>query len=126
MRPVIITVLIMFLTTGCETLYSDSNGEIDMSNAPTAAEILNENSKEDIFQFNNLLYSRYSENSYYKKGKQVGRITKQTEDSYDFKNGSANKLPVGTKIYQTIGEGLSILIIEEDGKNIIYIVLLEN
>ena len=37
----------------------------------------------------------------YKLGEQIGEVTKQTDKASSFHNGTANKLPVGVKIYDT-------------------------
>jgi hypothetical protein len=39
-------------------------------------------------------------NKKYTLGKQIGEITNKTDSASRFKNGSANLLPVGTKIYE--------------------------
>jgi hypothetical protein len=50
----------------------------------------------------------------YNVGEQVGEITKQTDKASDFENGTANRLPVGTKIFATDTPVYIVIIDEEE------------
>src|SRR5690625_7137899 len=89
------------------------------------------NKEADIFQYNDHVYINVEsmeniKTSDFQKGPRIGRIIHQSRDVETFMNGSATQLPEGTDIYQTVGEGLSILTIEKDGEEIIYMALLED
>ncbi|MEI5908919.1 hypothetical protein WAK64_17870 [Bacillus spongiae] len=79
-------------------------GEI-LSPNPTPKDFLKyENA--DIFLLNEYVYSNAQDLEWvskleYKLGEQVGEITNKADRSFNFKNGTANKLPIGTKIYGT-------------------------
>ena len=97
----------------------------------TAQDILDGNKEADIFQYNDHVYINVEsmeniKTSDFQKGPRIGRIIHQSRDVETFMNGSATQLPEGTDIYQTVGEGLSILTIEKDGEEIIYMALLED
>lgn len=126
MRKFIVIALLTFIETACvgNTPKTDGVGN------PTATEILSKNSEADIFQYNDLIYSNASsiewvKDKEYQKGKQISEIRKQSTNSGKFNNGTASQLQKGTKVFQTIGEGLSILIIDKNGENLIYIALIE-
>ncbi|WP_391209581.1 hypothetical protein [Psychrobacillus sp. L4] len=110
--------LLLLLLSGC------SNGMI--TGNPTPKDML-KNRDADIFLLEDIVYANAQDiewvtESEYKLGEQVGVITKQKETAFNFNNGTANKLPVGTKIYAT-GKGFKVAIV--DGIEIPYIPLLE-
>jgi len=97
----------------------------------TAQDILEHNKEADIFQYNDHVYINVEsmeniKTNDFQKGPRIGRIIHQSRDVETFTNGSATQLPEGTVIYQTVGEGLSILTIERNGKELIYMALLED
>ena len=55
-------------------------------------------------------------------GEQVGEITRKTDKARNFKSGTSNKLPVGTKIYQTDTPAYIVIV---DGKEIPYLGMYE-
>ncbi|WP_391115797.1 hypothetical protein [Psychrobacillus sp. L3] len=110
--------LLLLLLSGC------SNGMI--TGNPTPKEML-KNRDVDIFILEDIVYANAQEiewvtESEYTRGEQVGVITKQKESAFNFNNGTANKLPVGTKIYAT-GKGFKVAVVS--GIEITYIPLLE-
>ncbi|WP_409250600.1 hypothetical protein V1502_10485 [Bacillus sp. SCS-153A] len=65
-----------------------------------------QNEDADIFMLDGYIYSNaqgidWVEETEYSIGEQIGEIEKQSTKSLGFRNGSANVLPVGTKIYET-------------------------
>jgi hypothetical protein len=97
----------------------------EMGNPRPADFLKNDNA--DIFLLDGIVYSNVEHVDWvteikYKVGKQIGEISKQTNKSWKFKNGSANKLPLGAKIYQTDTE-ITIVIVED--KEIPYIKIVE-
>jgi hypothetical protein len=77
----------------------------------------------DIFMLDGYVYSNaqgitWVDETEYTLGQQIGSIQKQTDRSFGFKNGSANILPVGTKIYDT-DSPLTIAVV--NGEEIPYI-----
>lgn len=72
---------------------------------PKPSDFLNKKNA-DIFMLDGVVYSNGQNIDWVKKkkytlGKQIGEITNTTNSAYRFKDGSANILPVGTKIYET-------------------------
>jgi hypothetical protein len=55
----------------------------------------------------------------FSKGEQIGKITKTTNKSHQFKSCVASKLPVETKTFRA-NDGTSILIVEYNNKEVIY------
>lgn len=87
------------------------------SEKPTAFEVLSEDSKADIFQFNDTIYQSdvaWAETEVTQKEK-VGEIKRRSSDRDDFDNGTATKLSKGTALYST-KERNEILIVSFNGK----------
>ncbi|MDR4888574.1 hypothetical protein RGU12_13755 [Fredinandcohnia sp. QZ13] len=87
--------------------------------------LVNENA--DIFMLDGIVYSNVQDVDWlqgleYTIGEQVGEIKKQSNKTFGFSDGTANVLPVGTKIYET---DTPVYIAIEDGKEIRYIQMLE-
>ncbi|OLS33670.1 hypothetical protein [Bacillus sp. MRMR6] len=55
-------------------------------------------------------------------GEPIGEIVRQTDKAWRFKDGTANKLPVGAKIYETDTEITNVIV---DEKEIPYLKMLE-
>ncbi|MEW9051200.1 MAG: hypothetical protein AB2392_08585 [Neobacillus sp.] len=112
---VLLTILLMtvLMVSGCRN---------ELGN-PRPEDFLH-NERADIFQLDGIVYShvRGEQELNYTLGEQVGEIVRQTDKAWRFKDGSANKLPVGAKIYETDTE---ITIVIVDGKEIPYIKMLE-
>lgn len=97
----------------------------------TVDDILSDNKDADIFKYHNLIYMNVESSPHinvkdFQRGESIGKIMYQSNDVNNFTNGTATKLPQGTKIYQTVGKGLSILTIEINDKNVIYMALLDD
>lgn len=58
----------------------------------------------------------------YKLGEQIGEVTEQTDKASNFSNGTANKLPVGSKIYES-DTPVTIVIVND--KHIPYLKMIE-
>ena len=81
------------------------------------------NEDADIFMLEGFVYSKaqgidWVEETEYTLGQQIGVIKKRTDHSLGFGNGSANVLPVGTKIFET-NSPLAIAVV--NGEEIPYI-----
>jgi hypothetical protein len=116
-----ICILFIFLV-GC------NNGFIDnpTKGNPTPKDFL-KNKNADIFLLDGIVYSNAQDVEWVselevKLGEQIGEITKQTKNARSFKDGTANKLPVGTKIYETNTPTYIVII---RGKEIPYLKMLE-
>lgn len=110
--------LLLLLLLGCSNVMVTGN--------PTPKDML-KNRDADIFLLEDIVYANAQDikwviESEYSLGEQVGEITKQKESAFNFNNSTANKLPAGTKIYET-GKGFKIAIVH--GMEIPYIPLLE-
>lgn len=99
----------------------------------TARELLKQYPDEDIFQFEGRIFSNVTEvewvkqkTSSYTKYELLGVIEYQSTKRFGFKDLTATKLPVGTKIYSTSEEGYGgFLIVEIDGIEFFYLEMLE-
>nr|WP_275695674.1 hypothetical protein [Fredinandcohnia sp. SECRCQ15] len=106
--------LLLIILTGC------INGN------PTPKELLKKDNV-DIFMLDDIVFSNAQNISrVYKKdyvvGKEIGEIKKNSDQAYNFKNSTANKLPIGTKIYET---NTHIYIAIVDDKEIPYLKMVE-
>lgn len=93
---------------------------------PVPGDFLNKDSA-DIFLLEGTVFSNVEEVDWIKEldytiGKEVGEITKKTDKVKEFRDGSSNILPVGTKIYDTDTE---VYIAIVDGEEIPYLKMLE-
>ncbi|MCA1041545.1 hypothetical protein LCM00_18670 [Bacillus infantis] len=116
-----IGILFIFLV-GCNSGFIDNPAKGN----PTPKDFL-ENESADIFLLDEIVYSNAEDVEWvsdleYQLGEQIGEITKQTDRARSFKNGTANKLPVGTKIYET---DTPAYIAKVDRKEIPYLKMLE-
>ncbi|AQQ52605.1 hypothetical protein [Planococcus lenghuensis] len=117
------------LWTGLLLLSAGCSGQQIMTETignPTVEEVLDEG-REDIFLLDDIVYLNGEEIDWvqereYVLGEEVGEVTAQATEPEEFKDGTANVLPVGTVIYTTDTE-LNIAIV--NGKKIPYIPLVE-
>ncbi|WP_226675097.1 hypothetical protein [Mesobacillus jeotgali] len=116
-----LSILFIFLVS-CSNNYSSSP---TISN-PTPKDYL-KNTDADIFLLDDYVFSYAEDIEWvreleYELGRQVGEITKQADKASKFKNGTANKLPIGTKIFETDTPAYIAII---DGKEIRYLKMVE-
>ncbi|MEH7385443.1 hypothetical protein V7147_08550 [Bacillus sp. JJ1521] len=93
---------------------------------PTPKDFL-KNDHADIFLLDGYVFSNVQDVEWvteleYELGEQVGEITKQAYKAFNFKNGTANKLPVGTMIFNT---NTPAYIAIGDGEEIPYLKMVE-
>lgn len=96
----LLSILFIFLG-GCNNGYFNS----PILGNPTPKDFL-KNEGADIFLLGGIVYSNAQDVDWvteleYKLGEQIGEVTMKTDKASSFKNGTANKLPVGAKIYET-------------------------
>lgn len=94
---------------------------------PTAQDVLRMNSNVNIFMYKDTVYNAgvpWVDELKLIKDIQVTEISHQSNDGKDFKNGTANKLVVGTKIFR-VKERNDILIAETEKGDIRYYQLVE-
>lgn len=123
----LITIALSACNSG-QQLKMDEEGQLYIG-SPTAYEILSKNKKEDIFLMNEVVYVNAEKIDWVKKkkltlGNVVLEIVRQSSDGEDFTEGTATKLPVGTKIYKPIEKG-DIYIAIVEGREIRYLGLRE-
>lgn len=83
----------------------------------------------DIFLLDGIVYSNARDVEWiqeleYTLGEKIGEITKQTSKARSFKNGTANKLAIGTKLYSTDSDSIIVIAIV-NGKEIPYLKMIE-
>jgi hypothetical protein len=116
-----LSILFIFIV-GCNNGYSSSPS---IGN-PTPKDYLKYDNA-DIFLLDGYVFSNAEDVEWvtkmeYKLGEQVGEITKQADKASKFKNGTANKLPIGTKVFETDTPAYIAIV---DGKEIPYFKMVE-
>ncbi|RYI27618.1 hypothetical protein EVU96_17755 [Bacillus infantis] len=117
------TKILLPISMLCIFLVGCNNGLIDN---PAPKDFLSDDSA-DIFLLDGIVYSNaqgvdWVSDLEYQLGDQIGEITKITDKARSFKNGTANILPVGTKIYET---DTPAYIANVDGEEIPYLKQIE-
>ncbi|MGN7402137.1 hypothetical protein ACTHO0_19980 [Cytobacillus praedii] len=114
--------ILFILLAGCNNGYPGSPS----AGNPTAKDYLKYDNA-DIFLLDGYVFSIAKDVEWvteleYKLGEQIGEITVQANKAYKFKNGTANKLPVGAKIFAT---DTSAYIVIVEGEDIPYLKMVE-
>ncbi|MDG5788062.1 hypothetical protein QA612_11225 [Evansella sp. AB-P1] len=100
----------------------------------TARDVLNRNSDADVFQYNGMMYNNVTELEWFQERKEeytkhglIGEIKNQSTNWLFFRDYTATKLPVGTKIYFTSENEIDvgILSVELEGETLYYMQLLQ-
>lgn len=129
MRIVVFILLLMcLLTTGCtkDEILITSEQTKTIGN-PTAQEVLRMDPNANVFMYKDTIYNAgipWVDELKLTKDIQVTEITHQSNNSKAFKNGTANKLAVGTKIFR-VKERNDILIVETERGDIRFYQLVE-
>lgn len=129
--PLLLLVAFILVLIGCgnnaprETCGDTSFQQHTIGN-PTPADFLSDQNA-DIFYFGDVVYSNaehldWAKERKYTKTELLGEITKQTSQADIFVEGTANKLFLGTKIFDTDTE---IFVAIVNGKEIRYIKMVE-
>ncbi|WP_282937534.1 hypothetical protein [Paenibacillus sp. RC67] len=125
---VFILLLTCFITTGCtkEEILMTSEQTKTIGN-PTAQEVLSMDPNANVFMCKDMIYNAgipWVDELKLTKDIQLTEITHQSNDGKAFKNGTANKLTVGTKIFR-VKERNDILIAETERGDIRFYQLVE-
>lgn len=93
---------------------------------PTPKDYLNHEDA-DIFLLGDHVYSNAEDLDWvseleYELGEELGEITNQADKASEFKDGTANKLPIGTKIFNTNTPAYIAIV---NGKGIPYLKMVE-
>ena len=131
MKYLIFSAVLLILITGCATeTPANTQGKDEKSGQhvitnPTAEEVLAGNADADIFVANNTVYVNAENIDWVKElnltlGNIELEIISQSNKGEDFVEGTASKLPVGTKIYKPVEKG-NIYIAVVDGAEIRYL-----
>lgn len=113
---------ILLFLVGCKNDYISSPAP----NNPTPKDYLQYDNA-DIFLLDGYVFSNAEDVEWvveleYELGGQVGEITKQADKAFKFNNGTANKLPIGTKIFETDTPAYIAIV---DGEEIPYLKMVE-
>ncbi len=105
---------------------NDEKENVEFIGNPTAEDFLDE-SDADIFVLDDIVFTNAEEVDWvleldYELGEKVGEISKHAEAAADFDNEAANRLPIGTEIYQTNTEAFIAVV---EGKEIRYLPMIE-
>ncbi|MDQ0230138.1 hypothetical protein [Metabacillus malikii] len=118
------TAFILFVVTGCTNQTETKTVTIDNINAE---EVLTLNPDANIFQYNGTIYQTnidWVDELPLTKDNQISEIKTKNEDNTDFIDGTANILPVGSKIF-TAKERKDILLVETKGETLKYLAIVE-
>ncbi|MEH7224420.1 hypothetical protein V7112_11495 [Bacillus sp. JJ1566] len=115
--------MILVFTGACKHVPSRAPATIGN---PTPADLL-ENENADIFLLGGIVYSNaqgvdWVQELEYTIGEQVGEIKKNSEKAFGFSDGTANILPVGTRIFESDTPAFIAIV---DGKEIPYLKMIE-
>jgi hypothetical protein len=116
---VLITIT-LFAITGCSNGAETTKITIDSIDAE---EVLALDPDADIFQYDAVIYKAnidWVKKLSITKDVQIGEIKARNNSNTDFKDGMANKLPVGTKIFSAKERG-DVLIVEVEGETLKYL-----
>ncbi|MCM3693153.1 hypothetical protein [Neobacillus niacini] len=117
-------VLTLLTITGCSNSGETTKVTIDRIDAE---EVLRLDPDADIFQYEGVIYKTnidWVEELALTKDVQIGEIKTQNDQDTDFKDGMANKLLVGAKIFSAKERG-DILIVELEGETLKYLAIVE-
>ncbi|MGE7921538.1 hypothetical protein ACQKM9_21795 [Viridibacillus sp. NPDC093762] len=114
-RVLLLISLSLLWLVGC----TDQDIEEHTSEIPDAAEILELDSNADIFQWGDTMYQTgidWVDELKLVEKEHVGTIDFKASNPEDFKNGAANKLPIGAKIYSVKDSNVLIVKFEDEVK----------
>ncbi|GEL77804.1 hypothetical protein [Tenuibacillus multivorans] len=125
MKTFLPLIILLSFLGGCNIDDNNNNSQKPITN-PIPEDYLNNNGA-DIFFLDGYVFSYASDVSWvlklnYTLGEEIGEITNQTEQASEFEDGSANVLPVGTKIYDTDTQAYIAIV---NGKKIPYLKMME-
>lgn len=125
MKKVVLSCAFSIMTVWILVACNNEENMQSTSEKPTASEVLSEDSKADIFQFNDTIYKSdvaWAEKTEVTQNKKIGEIKRRSSDREDFDNGTATKLSKGTALYST-KERNDILLVSFKGKLKKYVAL---
>ncbi|WHX28080.1 hypothetical protein QNH47_09605 [Virgibacillus halodenitrificans] len=123
------TIALLTILTACDK-YNEENTNEKAEDNPTPKEILADDENADIFFMDGTVYTNAENIEWVKKedltiGKEIGVIKNQTDNSEEFENFTASKLPIGTEIYEPQNKSGSIYIVKLNNEEIPYLGLVE-
>ncbi|MEH7236844.1 hypothetical protein [Bacillus sp. JJ1562] len=121
-KKVILIVISFCFLVGC-----DQTVTVTTSEKPDAEETLRLDNKADIFQWKGSIYKTnidWVDELELTENEQIGEIQFNASKAEDFKDGGANYLPLGAKIFTT-KERNDILIVKYENVMKLYLVLTE-
>ena len=124
-KPTLLVVLLLAFTLfGC----TNERGEtVSTSANPTAEEILTADPTANVFQWKEIIYETdidWVEELELQEDKIIGEIEVKVSKANEFKNGAANQLPIGAKIYSVKGHH-DILVVKYAEQTKRYLALVE-
>lgn len=125
MKKVVLSCAFSIMTVWILVACNNEENMQSTSEKPTASEVLSEDSKADIFQFNDTIYKSdvaWAEKTEVTQNKKIGEIKRRSSDKDDFDNGTATKLSKGTALYST-KERNDMLLVSFKGKLKKYVAL---
>ena len=125
MKKIVLSFAFSIMTVWILVACNNEENMQSTSEKPTASEVLNQDAKADIFQFDDTIYKSdvaWAEKTRVTQNEKVGEIKRRSSDKDAFDNGTATKLSKGTALYST-KERNDILLVSFNGKLKKYVAL---
>lgn len=122
----LLIIFMLILLIGCESNAFLPNS-VQVKGNPTADTVLKLNPEANIFMHSDLIYTAgvdWVDELELTKDQQITEIAEQKSTGQLFKNGTANKLPVGTKVYG-VKERKDVLVAETEEGDVRFYMLVE-
>lgn len=125
----LLTIALLTILTACDN-FNEENTNEKAEGDPTPKEILADDENADIFFMDGIVYTNaenieWVNNEDLTIGEKIGVIKNQTDNSKEFGNFTASKLPIGTEIYEPQNKSGSIYIVKLNNEEIPYLGLVE-
>lgn len=126
----LLTIFLLIVLAACNNNNNENETNGETIGNPTPEEILSDDKDADIFFMDGTVYTNAKDIEWVNEeeltiGEKVGEIQNQTDDSEEFENFTASKLPAGTEIYELEEKKGPIYIVKLDGEKIPYLGLVE-
>lgn len=121
----LLIIFMLLLLIGCESNVLPNT--VHVTGNPTAETVLKQNPEANIFMHSDLIYMaevEWVDELELTKDQLITEIAEQRSAGHLFKNGTANKLPEGTKVYG-VKERKDVLIAETEDGDVRFYMLVE-
>ncbi|WP_078551931.1 hypothetical protein [Bacillus alkalicellulosilyticus] len=125
MKVLMILAIAIVIGVGCSAKTGNQENQMVVIKSPTVDEILATDENADLFVMNEVVYVNAEDVDWVQEreltlSQESFEIIKQAKKGDEFSNGTATKIPVGTKVYKPNEKG-DIFIAIVDGEEIRYL-----